>query len=240
MPIENISTLGKILRQLASIDASATRQGKDAMIETTQLMIYTAAAFALVITPGPDMMFVIATSLGRGVWPGVFSAWGVCVGILIHTLLAALGLAVVLTASPAAFTAVRLIGGAYLVYLGIDALRHPLALDTPQADSTGVTSTTPRRAYFLRGMMSNAFNPKVALFFITFLPQFVRADGAAPALQMALLGIIYALIALVIKTGIALASGSVSGWLRRSPGAAAALGRLMGGVFLFLGVRLVI
>lgn len=198
------------------------------MFEPSELALYLGAAIVLVITPGPDMMFVLATSMGRGARAGVRSALGVSTGVLVHTLAAALGLAVILQTSAEAYTLIKYAGGVYLVYLGIEAWRHPI---TPEYDGTGRTGR-----YFLRGMMSNVLNPKVALFFITFLPQFASGEGAT--LQMVTLGIIYALLAAGFKSSVALASGGVSRWIAHSPGAVRWLGRAMGGVFIFLGLRL--
>jgi threonine/homoserine/homoserine lactone efflux protein len=194
------------------------------------LVLYVVAAIALVITPGPDLMYVMTVSVGQGTRAGVLSAAGVSMGVLVHTLAVALGLAVVLQTSPGAFRVIQLAGGIYLLYLAVETWRHPLDLT--------LTDPTAHQRYFLRGMMSNVLNPKVALFFLTFLPGFVTAEGIAASLQMATLGGIYAVLALSIKSTVAVLSAQVSDFLRRSPGAAEWLRYGMGAIFALLGVRL--
>jgi threonine/homoserine/homoserine lactone efflux protein len=208
------------------------------MFETSQLLMYTMAAFLLVITPGPDMMYVLTVSLARGTRAGVLSAVGVSGGVLIHTLMVSLGLAVLLQTSELAYNVVKYAGGMYLIYLGVEALRHGSSFHVG-ATSTGTVTVHPRQ-YFLRGMMSNVLNPKVALFFLTFLPQFVTTTGNTATAQMVTLGLIYAVIAICVKSSLALMSGTVSVWLRESPHIADWLNWFMAAVFLYLGIRLLL
>ena len=206
------------------------------MFETSQLILYIGAAALLVITPGPDLLYVLTMSVGRGTRAGVLSAAGVSMGVLVHTLAVTLGLAVLLQTSTLAYTVIKYLGGAYLIYLGIQTLRHPLDLSLDD-----IQKGAPRsRQYFVRGMMSNVLNPKVALFFLTFLPQFVTAEGGSATMQMLTLGLIYALLAISIKSSVAMMSGSVSGWLRNAPGRADKLRYGMAAVFILLGGRLLL
>lgn len=200
--------------------------------------MYTVAAFLLVVTPGPDMMYVLTISIGRGARAGVLSAVGVSAGVLVHTLMVSLGLAVLLQTWELAYDVVKYAGGAYLVYLGIEAIRHGSSFHA-QSTVSGVIAVHPRQ-YFFRGMMSNVLNPKVALFFLTFLPQFVTTTGNYATAQMITLGLIYAAIALTVKSTIALMSGTVSIWLRESPHIADWLNWFMAAVFLYLGLRLLL
>ena len=197
------------------------------------LAVYVAAALALIATPGQDMLYVVARSLAQGRLAGVLSALGVCLGILVHTGLAALGVGAILQASETLFTAVKLAGAAYLVYLGVRMLlaRHPAA---------GVATGGERRSHgalVWQGLLSNVTNPKMMLFFFAFLPQFVDTASAHPTRTLLELGVLYALLALPIKAGVGLAAGTLGRRLLR--GAAAAwIGRVGGSVLVALGVRL--
>jgi threonine/homoserine/homoserine lactone efflux protein len=206
------------------------------MFDAGQLTLYIGAAALLVITPGPDLLYVLTMSIGRGTRAGVLSAAGVSMGVLIHTLAVTFGLAVLLQTSTIAYTLIKYLGGLYLIYLGVQTLRHPLDLSLNQAGAL----TACKREYFVRGMMSNVLNPKVALFFLTFLPQFVTAEGGSATMQMLALGIIYALLAISIKSSVAMMSGSVSGWLRNAPGKANKLRYGMAAIFILLGGRLLL
>ena len=163
--------------------------------EPQTLALYLGAAVALILAPGPDTVYVLT----RGVQSraaGVRSALGVSTGVLLHTLAAALGLAALLRAAPAAYSLVKYVGAAYLVYLGVQAVRNDeFALD----DATATTNS------YLRGVAVNALNPKVALFFLAFLPQFAGTGPEATA-RMALLGLLYAVVTAGYLSAVALAS----------------------------------
>ena len=135
------------------------------------LLLFMTAALALNVTPGPDMLYVVARSVGEGRAAGVISSLGIAAGTLVHTLAVALGLAGLLRAVPIAFEIVKWMGAAYLVWLGVRALRA-------RGHSTGHTRVAPASmaAVFRQGMLTNVLNPKVALFFLAFLPQFVDPE----------------------------------------------------------------
>ena len=194
------------------------------------LPLFMAATLALNLTPGPDMLYVIARSAGEGRAAGVVSALGIAAGCLVHTFAVALGLSSVLLAVPVAYDAVRYAGAAYLVYLGVRALVRP------SAGGGAPPAPAPLGAVFRQGVVTNVLNPKVALFFLAFLPQFVDPDRGSAALQIAVLGTLFAAIALVSDTTYALLAGAVAGRIRRTGAGARARRYLTGGIFIVLGV----
>src|SRR5688572_1579633 len=147
--------------------------------DTSTLLLFMTAALALNVTPGPDMLYVVARSVGEGRAAGVISSLGIAAGSLVHTLAVALGLAGLLRAVPLAFEIVKWVGAAYLIWLGVRALRTP-------GTTTERVAVAPasRRAIFGQGMLTNVLNPKVALFFLAFLPQFVDPERGTVALQI--------------------------------------------------------
>ena len=173
--------------------------------ETTTLVAYLAAAVALILAPGPDTMYVLARGL-QGPDAGVRSALGVATGVLGHTLAAALGVSALLKAAPTAFTLLKYVGAVYLVYLAAQALR------TEEFDPT---TESQEGGSFRRGLLVNALNPKVALFFLAFLPGFAGSGPDAPT-RMAFLGVLYALVTAVYLSSVALASNRAGQWLARS------------------------
>jgi len=203
-------------------------------VDAPALGLYLAASLALILTPGQDMLYVAARSLAQGRLAGVCSAIGVCLGILVHTALAALGVGAILVASEALFLALKLAGAAYLVYLGLRLIltRGP-APGMPGAPA----ALTPARLIW-QGMLSNVTNPKIVLFFFAFLPQFVSPASAHPARELAVLGVLYAAMALPVKVGVGLAAGSLSRRVMGRPGTLAWIERASGAVLVALGLRL--
>ncbi len=162
---------------------------------------------------------------------GVVAALGFAVGCLLHTALAALGIAAALRASPVAFDAIRIAGGVYLIWIGIQALRARGAFSLSKE-----SGDARKWAIFRQSVLGNVMNPKVTLFFLVFLPQFVDADSK-PEIQMALLGVIFMLQTAVIFGAIGLSSGFIGQWLLRRPRTGIWLNRLAGMVFILIGVR---
>lgn len=206
------------------------------LLEPTQLTTFLAAAVLITVAPGPDNLMVLSLGMARGRLCGAAFGLGCAAGCLCHTLLAALGVGAVLAASPWAFPALKASGGLYLIWLGVGALRSAgargvSARDRRPADSPG--------RLFVRGVVANAINPKVAIFFLAFLPQFVDAGRGGAAVQMALLGLIFALQAAAIFAAIGYFAGRVGAWLARRPGAGSWLDRIAGTVFVALGIRLI-
>ena len=198
------------------------------------LALYVAASLALIATPGQDMLYVISRSLAQGRFAGVCSALGVCLGILVHTALAAFGVGAILAASEGLFLALKLAGAAYLLYLGIRMLVMPAR----PADARGGGAALPPLALVWQGILSNVTNPKIALFFLAFLPQFVDPASAHPTRELAALGVLYAAMAFPVKAAVGLAAGTLSERLLARPAVIAWVSRAGGAVLVGLGLRL--
>lgn len=196
------------------------------------LTLFLVAGLALNITPGPDMLYVAARGASEGRPAGIVSALGIGAGTLVHIALVAAGLAAVLTAVPVAYLAIRLGGAAYLIYLGIRAL---LAKQVASAGSPGPASLS---AIFRQGMVTNVLNPKVALFFLAFLPQFVDPSRGNAALQVVALGLLFNTTGTLVNLAVAVASSRAADRLRTPRRGSVVLQRVTGGVFVALGLRL--
>lgn len=202
------------------------------MIEISWLM-FIPAALLLIIVPGQDMMLVMSRSVAQGVGAGLATAAGVCTGLIGHTILATLGLGALLQTSEWLFFAVKMAGAAYLVYLGIVLVctrRQALALPAGSARSL------PR--LFFDGAFCNIANPKIVVFYLAFLPQFVLPDAAHPALCVFVLGLMYAGLAFLVKGPLGIAGGFLSQWLQTQPGALGWIYRFSGAVLIALAVKL--
>jgi threonine/homoserine/homoserine lactone efflux protein len=198
------------------------------------LLAFLAISVLVTLAPGPDNLMVLGQSLARGRLAGVSLAAGCALGCFTHTLWATLGASALLLASPQAFLGLKLAGAAYLVWLGFQALRSSA---TPLTPSTN-TPALPWQRYLLRGFIANAINPKVALFFLAFLPQFVSPAGGAAGAQMLVFGSLFALQTVIVFGAIALAAGTLGQQLARRPRLAPWLDRLAGMVFIGLAVHL--
>jgi threonine/homoserine/homoserine lactone efflux protein len=202
------------------------------MIEAPWLL-FVATSLLLIATPGQDMILVMSRSVAQGPAAGVVTAAGVSVGLVGHTMLATLGLGAVLRTSELLFAALKLVGAAYLVWLGIGLLR------TKSAELALRGSGTRSLArLFADGALSNLSNPKIAVFYFAFLPQFVPQGAAHPTLSMLALGLVFAGLTFVVKGPVGLFAGLLSGWLRSRPRALHWLYRSSGAVLVALGVRL--
>jgi threonine/homoserine/homoserine lactone efflux protein len=173
------------------------------MPDPQQLLAFVAAGIVLNLTPGPDMLFMLGCTMRSGLRGGLTALLGISAGCLVHTALAAGGIAGLLAASPLAFHAVRLTGAVYLVYLGVATLLRgpaPTGAPEPADGSPGAPAPNARASHesaFWQGFLTNVFNPKVSLFFVAFLPQFIDPRGNA-ALQGLLLGLLFILNAGVV------------------------------------------
>ena len=174
------------------------------MFETSSLLIFMTAATALIIIPGPAVTFIIARTVEHGRPAGFVSEFGILVASLIHTLLAALGLSAILLQSALAFSIVKYAGAAYLIYMGIQSLRStPVAVDLQNIKPASLPTI------FRQGFVVNLFNPKGALFFFAFLPQFVAPERGNPTLQIIVLGLIFVGLALVSDSTYVIIAGAV-------------------------------
>jgi threonine/homoserine/homoserine lactone efflux protein len=200
-----------------------------------QLLLFLPSAFLLAAAPGPDNLGVLALGVSRGRNEALGFALGAASGCLNHTLLAVLGISALIAASPLAFQALQYAGAAYLIWIGLQALRSRGAslakLDTPSA----ANGFAP---YFKRGLIANAINPKVALFFLAFLPQFVRPGAWSTAAQIAAFGVLFTLSAALVFGAIALSAARLGRWLRGRERLTVWLDRMTGGLFIALGLKL--
>ncbi len=203
------------------------------MIEPAKFALFITVSWALIIAPGPDMLYVITRGMTHGRRAGMLSALGVICGILVHTIAAALGLTLIFQTSALAFLVVKYLGAAYLIYLGIKSWRERNVF-TLQASSPTVSS----RQLFWQGVLSNVLNPKIAIFFLAFLPQFVDKSSDQVTLQLVTLGLTFACLGLLFLIIVGYSSGTIGSWITRRPHVARFLGRLSGGILVALGVRL--
>lgn len=201
------------------------------------LALFLAAGLALNLTPGPDMLYVATRGAGEGRAAGIVSALGIGAGTLVHIALVAGGLAALLAAVPVAYLALQLGGAIYLIYLGVKALRG-------RAPADGlVVAPAPLMAIFRQGVITNVLNPKVAFFFLAFLPQFVDPARGNAALQVVALGLLFNTTGTLVNLAVAILSSRA---VTRFRGNVAAVGmgashwpqRVTGGIFIALGLRL--
>lgn len=196
------------------------------------LLCFLGASIALTIAPGPDNIFVLTQGIARGRKPAVITALGMCSGISVHTTAAAFGISAVFYSSVVAFNLVKYAGAAYLLYLAFKTLKERSAVRLREADGRGPM------ALFRRGFIMNVLNPKVAMFFLAFLPQFVTADTRYFPLWMLFLGLIFMVQAVIIFSLIGFFSGSIGGFILARPVIARRFDWLTAGVFASLSVRL--
>jgi threonine/homoserine/homoserine lactone efflux protein len=197
------------------------------------ILLFMTAGLALNLTPGPDMLFVAAQGTAGGRRTGLAAAAGIFLGCMVHIGAVALGLATLLAHVPAAYDAVRWVGAAYLVFLGARALLSRSPLEA----ATSAPARTPWHAV-LQGAGTNILNPKVALFFLAFVPQFVDPRRGPPAAQIVVLGMLFNTTGLLVNATVGWLASRATEWLRVRPGPGRALQRITGGVFIALGVRL--
>ena len=195
--------------------------------------LFVLSAVLLNLAPGQDTLYILGRSIGQGRRIGVASALGVSAGTLVHTFAAAFGLSAIVAASGVAFLAIKVIGAAYLVYLGVRAIlarSSLLGLD--------MVRTGDARTAFRQGLVTNVLNPKVALFFLAFLPQFVDGNAANAMLGFLVLGLTFVATGTIWVLVLAIAAASVRRFFERRASAQAWLSRAMGAMFIYLGVRL--
>ncbi|QYG95010.1 LysE family translocator [Iamia sp. SCSIO 61187] len=205
------------------------------MVSTHALVTFAATASLLIVVPGPSVMFVVSRGVALGRRAAVLTVVGNAAGAYTQVILVAAGLGALVQRSVAVYTAVKLVGAAYLVYLGVQAFRHRRAL---HLTAGGVVPARSYRRLLLDGYVVGVANPKVIVFFAAILTQFVDPDGGPVPLQMAVLGLIFVGIALVSDGAWGLMAGTARGWLARSPRRLSTLGGTGGLVMVGLGVRL--
>jgi threonine/homoserine/homoserine lactone efflux protein len=183
-----------------------------ALFDVSTLTVFIAAAVAMLLTPGPAVLYIVTRSVEQGRVAGLVSVLGICTGTLVHVAAAALGLSALLVSSALAFNIVRYLGAVYLIALGIQTLSRR---DTSRADDP------PRRAalrrVFAQGIMVNVLNPHTALFFFAFLPQFVNPSRGGVPLQIVTLGVLFVVLSATTDSGWAIAAGTAGDWIKRHP-----------------------
>ncbi|MBC8026570.1 MAG: LysE family translocator [Steroidobacteraceae bacterium] len=197
--------------------------------------LFIATAIVLVITPGQDTFFILGRSLAGGRAAGIAAALGITAGSLIHTLLAALGLSALLATSPYAFMAVKFAGAAYLVYIGARAL---LSRSSGLPGEELGAGADGRWAAFRSGVVTNLLNPKVGLFFLALMPQFIDSASSHKVGAFMALGLTFVTLGVVWCVVLAIAAASLRGWFLRRPSMASVMNRIAGAMFIALGIRL--
>lgn len=196
--------------------------------------LFFVAVLLLNATPGPDTAYIVGRSIAQGRGAGLMSALGISAGCCVHALASAVGLSAILAASATAFTLIKLAGGIYLVYLGFRMLMAKPA----QSSAAAARDVRPARTIFVQAMVTNVLNPKVVLFFLAFIPQFVRADATQKTLAFLLLGVAFAAISLCWNSGTAFLAGTLARHAGRSPRIRLWLERAVGATFIALGAKL--
>ncbi len=209
------------------------------MLTLDQTLLYLPAVAIIIAIPGPDMLLSLSRGLTQGRGAGFAHAFGVGLGVMAHSLLAALGVSALLTASETAFWVMKLAGGAYLIYLGVQQWRS--STDTTLINAPGPTKA-PLTTIFWRGMLSNLLNPKVALFVLAFVPQFVQAgpEASSPLVQMLLLGAIYSMLTVIAYGALGAAAGGVSRRLAAHPAYMRGVNRGSAGLFVASGAAVLL
>lgn len=194
--------------------------------------LFIAATLLLAITPGQDFIYVMIRSISQGARAGIIAIFGLMIGVLFHTLTAATGVAAILLTSSYAFLVLKLVGAAYLIYIGIQAFRQKgnLDINKPRAKASDLK-------LFKEGILSSTLNPKLAIFFMAFLPQFV-SRGADAFLQMLLLGLLFAVLSLPILVTVAVLSSKFGDFITGNENVAQVIGKITGVVLIGLGIRL--
>jgi threonine/homoserine/homoserine lactone efflux protein len=194
--------------------------------------LFIVASALLAIAPGPDIVYVLTRGISQGPKAGIAAAFGFAAGCIFHTILAAVGIAALIRSSELAFDAVRYAGAAYLVWIGIQALRHRSSFSIEGASDTRALATI-----FKQSVVGNILNPKVTLFFLAFLPQFVNTQAGHVGWQMALLGAIFMVITVFVFGAVAWFAGWIGAWIRAKPAIGERLNVFAGITFIALGIR---
>lgn len=206
------------------------------LITPEQFIGFLSAALLITVSPGPDNLMVLSVGMSRGRRQGMAFGLGCALGCLSHTVLAALGVSALIKASPLAFGALKVVGGAYLIWLGIGALR---SRGGTRVEGAGLPDESLRKL-FVKGLVANAVNPKVVLFFLSFLPQFVVAERGDASWQTAQLGLLFTAQGVLVFGLLGYFSGTVGAWINRHPAAGTWMDRLAGVIFVGLGLRLIV
>ncbi|MBO6525111.1 MAG: LysE family translocator [Balneolaceae bacterium] len=204
------------------------------MTEIHSFLLFLGLSWVLIITPGPDLIYVLTQGVSSGRKAGLISAIGVTLGIFVHTLFAALGLSIILKTSAIAFSVVKIGGALYLIYLGLKTIFSDTGFEISKSDSTS------SRKIFLQGLISNTLNPKVALFFMAFLPQFIHIGAAeqTSSIPFILLGTIFAICSLFFLSALGYFSGALGQYLSTRESVAKWIQNVSGSIMILMGIKL--
>ncbi|MGW2148746.1 LysE family translocator [Nonomuraea bangladeshensis] len=207
-------------------------------IDQHLLIIFTMTTIVAMITPGPDMLFVLGCGMRGGPRAGLLATVGVATSEAIHVAVAAAGLAALFQAVPVAFAVVRIVGAAYLIYLGVQMIRNRKGIES-EIPTGGQGAMSGRRA-FTSGLLTNLLNPKMVTFTIAFLPQFINPQLGQVWLQFAILGAVLIVLEFLVDGTVGVLAGRIGGWLRGRRAARRRVDVATGGIFIGLGVRLAV
>lgn len=202
-------------------------------MDPASYVVFVLAVLVICITPGPDMIYILTHGISQGTRAGLLAALGMAAGMAFHTAAVALGVAAIIGSSHLAYEVLRYAGAAYLLYMAWQSLR-----DSSSASITESQEQVPLSTVFRRATITNLLNPKVVLFYLAFLPQFVTTSTGSPGLQLLVLGLTFTVLGLLVDALIALLSGQIGDRLRRRPRSGSWLNRLAGVVFLGLAAKL--
>lgn len=204
------------------------------MIDQPTLITYVAIVLGFVFIPGPATLLTVARATTSGTRVGIATGAGITVGDIVHTLLAIVGVSAIIATSAVLFSIIKYMGAAYLVYLGFKAIieKSPTSLG-----GKGQLPITASQA-FRQAVLAELLNPKTALFFLAFLPQFVKPENGAVIIQLSVLGVLFALIGLFSTVVFAVSAGSLGNFLRRNPKVLKWQGKIVGSIYCTLGIRL--
>ena len=196
------------------------------------IVSFIAASVILTIAPGPDIIFVMTQSAAKGKWAGINTALGLCTGLIVHTALVAFGLSILISESPTLFNLLKFGGAAYLFYLAYLSFRERGGADSSPKDGPKLSSL------YKQGIIMNLLNPKVILFFLALLPQFVDTSAGNVQIQMVILGVIFILQAIIVFSAVSVFAGYFSNQLKSNVFFTDYIGFIKGMIFILIGLRM--
>lgn len=204
------------------------------MLEPSQVLLFLAASFLLCLAPGPDNIYVLTQGITKGKKAAIITTLGLCTGLIIHTTAAALGISVIFKTSEVAFNIVKYLGAAYLLYIAYQAYKHrdePLNLEAS-------SSKKEMKGLYMKGFIMNVLNPKVSIFFLAFLPQFVNINEGNVPMQMIILGIIFMIMTILVFSTIGIIANALSSKLTSNPKIVKYMNVMTSFVLVSLGIKL--
>lgn len=203
------------------------------MFDMSSMILFITSSWLLILSPGPNSIYVLTRGISLGRRAGIISAIGVTLGIFVHTAFAALGISVVLMTSSTLFLIVKAVGTVYLIYLGIRTI-----FDKKKVVLKKTVVNEKQSSIFLQGILSNTLNPKVALFFLSYLPQFVNKNSYSGPMQMLLLGILFAVFTVIYFVLLGYFAGKIGNWISERDAIMKRIRIISGSILIILGIRL--